>query len=289
MSDLKRSSVLPPTKVSLRVPATTANLGPGYDTLGMAMSIFMDLTVEVSDKFEFLVEGEGKDHINTQDNLVVDTCRIAYEEYAKKPMPPLKFTMHNNIPFGCGCGSSSAAAVAGFVAGMILCGFTMETRGVEELLAIITRIEGHPDNAAPAIYGGIQLGVKVTDEKGDVSFSTNRVPTPPNLSMILFIPNKLMKASTDVTRDLVPREVKLEDAIHNISRASRLVLAFCTNQLRYLRECTDRLHEQYRATQLYPHYKACYDAAYEAGADFCFSLAPVRRCVPFPAAAAAIS
>nr|AGT02743.1 homoserine kinase [Strigomonas galati] len=260
----------PPTKVSLRVPATTANLGPGYDTLGMAMSIFMDLTVEVADKYSFEVEGEGKEHINTESNLLTDTCRIAFEKYAKKPMPPLRFSMHNNIPFGCGCGSSSAAAVAGFVAGMLLAGFTMETRGQEELLAVIAKIEGHPDNAAPAIYGGIQLGCKRESEEGEVSFVTSRVPTPPNLSIVLFTPKKLMKASTDVTRDLVPRTTDLSNAIHNISRSSLLVLALCSNRLDLLKDCSDRLHENYRADKLYPHYKPCAKAAVEAGAEYAF-------------------
>ncbi|EPY28188.1 homoserine kinase [Strigomonas culicis] len=259
----------PPTKVSLRVPATTANLGPGYDTLGMAMSIFMDLTVEVADTYSFEVEGEGKEHIATDNNLLTDTCRIAFEKYAKKPMPPLHFSMRNNIPFGCGCGSSSAAAVAGFVAGMLLAGFTMETRGQEELLAVIAKIEGHPDNAAPAIYGGIQLGCK-RESGDDVSFVTSRVPTPPNLSIVLFTPKKLMKASTEVTRNLVPQTTALSNAIHNISRSSLLVLALCSNKLELLKDCSDRLHENYRADQLYPHYRPCAKAAMEHGAEYAF-------------------
>nr|AGT02564.1 homoserine kinase [Herpetomonas muscarum] len=258
----------PPTRVSLRVPATTANLGPAYDTLGMALSIFMELTVEVADAYSFVVEGEGAEHISTDpaDNLVVQTCRIAFEEHAKKPMPPLKFTMKNNIPFGCGCGSSSAAAVAGFVAGMTLSGFTMATREQEELLSVITKIEGHPDNASPAIYGGIQLGF--IDEHGNVH--THRVPTPPNLSVVLFVPNKLMKASTNVTRELVPTTVPLSSAIHNISRTAMLVLGLCTGELRLLANSSDCLHEMQRSNTLYPHYKPCADAARANGAEYCF-------------------
>lgn len=255
-------------KVTLRVPATTANLGPGYDTLGMAMSIFMEVTVEEADAYSFTVEGEGAEYISPEEehNMVVQTCRIAFEEYAKKPMPPLKFTMKNNIPFGCGCGSSSAAAVAGFVAGLRLCGVTMQTRETEELLSVITRIEGHPDNASPAIYGGIQLGYK--REEGDVM--TYRVPTPANLSIVLFVPFKLMKASTNVTRELVPQVVPLSSAIHNISRASMLVLALCTGDLRLLKDCSDVLHENQRADALYPHYRPCAEAARAAGAEYVF-------------------
>ncbi|KAK7195473.1 homoserine kinase [Novymonas esmeraldas] len=256
-----------PTKVSLRVPATTANLGPAYDTLGMALSIFMELTVEVSDSFSMTVTGEGHEHISTgEDNMVVQTCRIAFEEYAKTSMPPLKFTMHNRIPYGCGCGSSSAAAAAGFVAGMTLSGLTMETQSSEELLSVISKIEGHPDNAAPAIYGGIQLGYK----KADGSVMTYRVPTPPNLSIVLFVPHKLMKASTHVTRDLVPTTVALSDAIHNISGAAILTLALATGELRMLKDASDCLHEQQRSNALYPHYNVCAAAAREAGAVYAF-------------------
>lgn len=257
----------PPTSVTLRVPATTANLGPAYDTLGMALGIFVELTVALADRFSFTVEGEGKEHIDTsEDNLVVKTCRIAFEEHAKKPMPPLRFSMVNNVPFGCGCGSSSAAAIAGFMAGMALCGLTMQTKEKEELLEVITKIEGHPDNAAPAIYGGIQLGYQ--RDNGNVM--TYRVPTPANLSVVLFVPNKLMKASTHVTRDLVPRTVPLDSAVHNISRTAILVLALCSGDLRLLADSSDRLHEFQRADALYPHYRACAAAAREAGAEYCF-------------------
>lgn len=255
-----------PTRVFLRVPATTANLGPAYDTLGMALSIFMELTVEVADAFSFTVEGEGSEHISTEDNLVVESCRMAYEEYAKKKMPPLCFFMRNNIPYRCGCGSSSAAAVAGFMAGMSLNGLSMATREKEELLGVITRIEGHPDNAAPAIYGGIQLGY-VNDAKDVMTY---RVPTPPNLSLVLFVPHKLMKASTTVTRELVPHTVPLSDAIHNISRTAVLTLALSTGQLRMLKDCSDVLHERFRANALYPHYAPCAQAAREAGAVYVF-------------------
>ncbi|KAG5498810.1 hypothetical protein JKF63_03099 [Porcisia hertigi] len=256
-----------PEKVSLRVPATTANLGPAYDTLGMALSIFMELSVELSDAFSMTITGEGQEYISTnEDNMVVQTCRIAFEEYAHKSMPPLKFTMHNNIPYGCGCGSSSAAAAAGFIAGMTLCGLTMETQNSEALLSVISRIEGHPDNAAPAIYGGIQLGYK----KDDGSIMTYQVPTPPNLSIVVFVPHKLMKASTHVTRDLVPTTVSLSDAVYNISRTAILTAALSTGELRMLKDVGDRLHEQQRSGELYPHYNPCANAAREAGAVFAF-------------------
>ncbi|XQJ29160.1 homoserine kinase, putative [Leishmania guyanensis] len=256
-----------PRKVAVRVPATTANIGPAYDTFGMALSIFMELTVELAETFSMTVTGEGHEHISTsEDNMVVQTCRIAFEEYAHKSMPPLKFIMHNNVPYRCGCGSSSAAAVAGFVAGMTLCGLTMETQNSEALLLAISKIEGHSDNAAPAIYGGIQLVYKKDEE----SLMTYHVPTPPNLAIVLFVPHRLMKASTHVTRDLVPTTVSLRDAVHNISSTAILTLALSTGDLRMLKDASDCLHEQQRSSKLYPHYNACAKAAREAGAVYSF-------------------
>lgn len=294
----------PPKMVHLRVPATTANLGPAYDTLGMAISIFLDLKVEVAESFGVTYSGEGAQHVSlSEDNMLVMACMQAFK-MADKPMPPLHFTIRNDIPYGCGCGSSSAAAVGGFVAGMILSGLTLPTRPQEVLLDIIARIESHPDNAAPAIYGGVQMSyTRDTDvtsvklqalavqEGGDDQGSSNthrsgphdaegalfgphyhtlRVPTPSSLSLVMFIPHRLMKASTHVTRDLVPRKVELSKAIHNISRTAMLVLSFTTDNLSLLRNSTDCLHEIYRADALYPHYYACSRAAREVGAVHVF-------------------
>eukprot|EP00796_Vickermania_ingenoplastis_P006051 gene6051-4351_t len=253
-------------RVTLRVPATTANLGPGYDTLALAMNIFLELTVELSDTFSFTVTGEGAHLVTTDEqNMVVQTCRTAIEEYAELPMPPLKFTMHNNIPFGCGCGSSAGAAVAGFVAGMILTGLKMETKAREYLLSAIAKIEGHPDNGAAAIYGGIQLCF----QKPGGDFSTYRVPTP-KILIVLFIPDKQMKASTHASRELIPQRVSLEDAVENIRSTAILMLALTSGELRMLPDAHDRLHEQQRAGALYPHYAPCAKAARAAGADYTF-------------------
>ncbi|EKF37742.1 homoserine kinase, putative [Trypanosoma cruzi marinkellei] len=260
MSDL-------PKKVVLRVPATTANLGPAYDVLGMALSIFMEVTVEHADEFSVHLEGDGSEYISAdRENLMVKACELAFTEFAQKEVPPLKFTMKSNIPFGCGCGSSSAAAVAGFVAGMKLCGLTMKTEEEEALLQVIARFEGHPDNAAPAIYGGIQLGYK--DNNG--RFLTCRVPTPASLLVVLFVPKKKMKLNTHATRDLIPSSVSLEDTVFNISRSSILVLALCTGDLRLLKSCDDKLHQKQRADALFPHFRPCVDAAMAAGAHYAF-------------------
>ncbi|KAH9579899.1 GHMP kinase N-terminal domain [Trypanosoma melophagium] len=257
----------PVNKVVLRVPATTANLGPAYDVLGMALAVFMEVTVERAEEFSVHFEGQGSEYIrNDGENMLVEMCRLAFTDYAHKEMPPLKFSMKSDIPFGCGCGSSSAAAVAGFVAGMKLCGLTMETEQEESLLQVIAKCEGHPDNAAAALYGGIQLGYKHKNSR----YLTYRVPTPSSLFVVLFIPKAKMKADTHATRGLITDTVPLEDAVYNISRASILILALCTGELRLLKSCDDKFHQKQRADALFPHFFPCVDAAMAAGAQYAF-------------------
>ena len=147
--------------VTVRVPATTANLGPGFDTLGMALDMWSEFTVSIADEFSLTNEGDGKDDIPTDEsNLICVGLRRAYE-LAGKPVPPLRYRCVNNIPYARGLGSSSAAIVGGIIAGLVLSGHRLKCWGEEELLQIAAEIEGHPDNVAPAIYGGVQIGMKV--------------------------------------------------------------------------------------------------------------------------------
>ena len=171
------------TKVVVRVPATSANLGPGFDTIGMALDIWNEMSVETSDKFQITAEGEGaKDMPFDESNLVCLGVRAAYEA-AGKPVPTLKYHLKNRIPYARGLGSSSAAIVAGLIAGLVLAGHQLPAWGKEELLNLACKIEGHPDNVAPAIYGGIQLGIFAGDR-----WNTERVNVPPGMQCVCFIP-----------------------------------------------------------------------------------------------------
>jgi len=254
-------------KVTVRVPATTANLGPGFDVLGLGLSIWMEVTVEVAERFSMDIRGEGSNEIKADEsNLIAQSCALAMK-HAKVPMPALKYTIHSDIPFGCGCGSSSAAAVAGYMAGMHLCGATAQTQQREELLQVIADLEGHPDNAAPAIYGGVQLGFK--NHKGQTR--THRIPTPHGLSLVMFVPKDKMKKNTHATRGLIPKELPMVDAVHNMSRTSMITLAFATSKLEILKECLDeRIHQKARAKALFPHFDTCVEKAVAAGAAYAF-------------------
>jgi homoserine kinase len=150
---------IPRTKVIVRVPATSANLGPGFDAIGMALDMWSEFTIERSDKFEVICEGEGSYDMPTDEsNLVCFGLKTAFEK-AGKPVPTLRYHLVNRIPYARGLGSSSAAIVGGLVAGLVLAGHQVPAWGSEELLNMAAEIEGHPDNVAPALYGGIQLGI----------------------------------------------------------------------------------------------------------------------------------
>ena len=253
--------------VTVRVPGTTANLGPGFDVLGLALNVWMEVTVSKSDKFDIDIAGNGAEEVaRDNSNFVVMSCELAHK-HAGVDLPPLKYSVKNDIPFGCGVGSSSAAATAGYLAGAALCGKHFPTQASEGLLDVIVDLEGHPDNAAAAIYGGMQIGYK--DAEGH--FRTARVPMPSTLMCVLFSPSIKMKQNTHATRGLVPSEVPMADAVHNMSRTALITLAMSTNQLHLLKNCLDeKFHQPQRYAALFPHAQPTVDAAMAAGACYAF-------------------
>eukprot|EP00759_Apiculatamorpha_spiralis_P035032 PhF_6_TR36050/c0_g1_i2/m.52299/K00872/thrB1; homoserine kinase len=146
--------------VTVRVPATTANLGPGFDVLGLALDIWLELTVTRSEKFSITLEGEGVGMMPMDEtNYVVLGVQQSFK-VAQKPCPTCSYKIVTRIPFGAGLGSSSAGIVAGLLAGLVLSGKQLPVKNHEALLQMATAVEGHPDNVAPAIYGGCQMGLE---------------------------------------------------------------------------------------------------------------------------------
>ena len=144
---------VPRTSVTVRVPASSANCGPGYDCVGLAVDLWTEVTVSRSDTFEITAEGDGASEMPKDgSNLLVTGVKAAYET-AGKPMPPLRYHVVSRIPYARGLGSSSAAIVAGIIAGLVLAGHRLPVWGSESLLQIAATIEGHPDNVAPVSYG----------------------------------------------------------------------------------------------------------------------------------------
>jgi len=250
----------PRRSVTVKVPATSANIGPGYDCLGMAVDLWSEITIERSDVFSITVEGEGSDDIpKDESNLMVTGVKAAFHK-AGKEMPILKYHVKNKIPFSRGLGSSSAAIVAGIIAGLVLAGHRLPCWGSEALLQIAAQIEGHPDNVAPVIYGGIQLGIN-----NGTRWVTERIPNPPGLQLILFIPDFASK-TTDA-RVVLEKSVSREVAAFNVSRIGFLVHALCQGNLDNLKwGVQDKLHQPQRGSSLYHYLYPMIEAAENAGA-----------------------
>lgn len=290
----------------VRVPATSANLGPGFDAIGMAMDIWNEIIVERSDKFSIHTEGEGASLIPTDvtdvsegresKHLVMSALRRAFEHAGEVPMPPVKVTTRNMVPVCSGFGSSSSAIVGGLIAGLVLAGKEMKVlhhhfqncgssaaivSGInpEELLHLATSIEGHPDNVAPAIYGGIQLSVQTSpdlDHDCPNSVMSRRIPCPSGMRLVAYVPTEKARLSsgldkTGALRGLLKPMIPRKDAVVNIQRTALLIDALHRGDLDSLRfGCRDALHQPMRGEHVYPHLDAMMQAALAAGAHGSF-------------------
>jgi len=250
----------PRRSVTVKVPATSANCGPGYDCLGLAVDLWTEVTVERADEFSITVEGDGADQVpKDETNLMVIGLKAAYQT-AGKDVPTLKYHVNNKIPFARGLGSSSAAVVAGIIAGLVLAGHRLPCWGSEALLQIAAQVEGHPDNAAPAIYGGFQLGIH-----NGTRWVTERIPHPSGLQLIMFIPDFIGKTSD--ARDVLGTTISRQEAAFNIGRLGFLIHALCSGNLDNLKwGVQDKLHQPQRAEKLYPFLYPMIQAAENAGA-----------------------
>lgn len=256
----------PRQSVTVQSPATSANLGSGYDCLGLALDMWNEVTVERAPKFSIVVHGEGTDDIPLDDsNLVVVGLKAAFEAVGER-MPTMKITITNRIPHGRGLGSSSAAIAGGLVAGLALAGKRLNVSDHEEVLQLAATIEGHPDNVAPALYGGVQLGIWSSSE---VRWMTQRIQIPHGLIFVMFIPAFVGK--TEELRKVVPKKIPIEDAVYNMGRVAWLVSALLSGDTKGLRDgVDDKLHQRARGDAVYKHLFPLMDAAYGAGAAACY-------------------
>ena len=247
------------TTVEVRAPATTANLGPGYDCLGMALDIWNRLTVSTlpaGSTPTVKVNGEGEGELaGDTDNLTYRAMAFLYDE-ADTPIPPLELVCQNGIPLSRGMGSSAAAIAGGLVAANALLD---EPFSANDLLEMAATIEGHPDNVAAAVHGGLRL---VVMEDNQIYTAPIRIPA--ELQAVLFIPEN--RIATVDARRVLPAEISVADAVYNMSRAALLVAAMEGNRPEYLKIATqDRLHQPYRET-IFPPMKVIFAAARDAGA-----------------------
>ena len=227
--------------VVVRVPATSANLGPGFDTLGLALSLYDDLVVTSLREpgLDIQAQGEGADEIpRDESNLLVRAMAYAFEA-VDRPMPGLRLRARNTIPHGRGLGSSGAAVVAGILAIKGLLEGDVEM-GPDTMLRLATELEGHPDNVAPALFGGLTIAWMDEAMPQHKKLLVHRGVSP-----VVFVPSFTM--STSVARSLQPLQVPREDAVFNLSRSALLIAALTQSPELLLAATEDKLHQNYRA------------------------------------------
>jgi homoserine kinase len=227
--------------VVVRVPATSANLGPGFDTLGLALSVYDELTVTEleGDALEIEVTGQGTADVpRDARHLVVQAMDYAFRAVGRT-RPGIRLSAHNVIPHGRGLGSSGAAVVSGLLAAKGLLEGDVEL-GPELLLKLATEMEGHPDNVAPALFGG--LTIAWVDENGP---QHKKLLVHRGVAPLVLVPDFTM--STKEARTYDPQQVTREDAVFNVSRSALLIAALTQSPELLLAATEDKLHQSYRA------------------------------------------
>ena len=230
--------------VTVRVPATTANLGPGFDTLGLALSLYDELQVTARAEPGATVEviGVGAGEVPTDaSNLVVRAIAFTFERYGQQ-LPGLDLVARNAIPHGRGLGSSGAAIVSGIMAAKGLLDGIVELDS-NALLSLATELEGHPDNVAPALFGGLTIAWTT-----DAGPQHKKLIVHRGVSPLIAVPESTM--STELARSLRPASVPHEDAIFNVSRSALLIAALIQSPELLLAATEDKLHQSYRAAAM---------------------------------------
>ncbi|GIW11218.1 MAG: homoserine kinase [Chloroflexi bacterium] len=241
--------------VVVRVPASTANLGPGFDCLGMALALYNEIRLAPADAPRITIQGEGADRLQRDPSNLAYRCATLGYQLSGRPAPPFALELVNRVPLARGLGSSSTAIVGGLLAGATLARVPLSP---EQLVTRAAEIEGHPDNVAPAVYGGCTVAVVAE------SVRVARVPVPADLSTVIFVPAQPL--ATRQARQVLPDVVSRSDAVFNLGRAALLVAALCADQRDLLPVAQeDRLHQDAR-TVLMPALPALLAAAREAGA-----------------------
>jgi homoserine kinase len=251
------------TRVTVEAPASSANLGAGYDCLGLALAMTNRIELEVRagrhGAIELAVDGEGAAELTgDRDNRFVRGVEAALRAARGELSSSVGWgvTMHNQIPLARGLGSSAAATVGGVVAGNALAGDALT---IMEQLRLAADIEGHPDNAAAALLGGFVVSVA-----GSEGVDAIRFQSPRDLRAVLFIPD--LRLPTDGMRAALPADVPISDAIANLGAVAIGVAGLATGRFELLSRLTvDRLHEPYRAA-VYPQLPRLVAAARDAGA-----------------------
>ena len=248
-------------KLAVRAPATSANLGPGFDCLGLALDLWAAVTVETVRSASGQEQGAPR--------LVRQGIAAAFEGVGKAPA--VSVAWDGAIPIARGLGASAALRAAGLLAGNALLNSVHST---EALLEMGTKLEGHPDNVAPCLFGGFQISVRKSSDAHAPGFNLGssqgetllhlEAPLPADLKVVLFVPD--FEMPTQESRRRLPRQLSREDAVYNVGRAALLVAALAAGRYDLLDEATqDRIHQPARA-EIFKGLAPIMAAAKEGGA-----------------------
>ncbi len=224
----------------VRVPASSANLGPGFDALGLALDIPLECRFRRSGQLAIRCSGRDEGHIPAgENNLIWQTALKVAHDYCKETLPPIELEIHNQIPLGKGLGSSAAALTAGVVIADKLLGIGMKPARILDEAA---RIEGHPDNVAACVLGSIVASA--LDSNGQTRAVRLELPTRYGIAVV--VPD--FQLPTTEARSVLPASYSKQDVVFNVQRAALLVAALCTGTTSaFPAALEDRLHQPYRA------------------------------------------
>jgi homoserine kinase len=220
--------------IKITVPATSANFGPGFDCLGIALNLYNTFIFEAIEKgIEFIGCSE---EFKNEDNLVYTSMKKCFEEIGYNPSG-IRINMQCDIPVSRGLGSSAACILAGVMAANEMAGGPLNKA---EILKVAVEIEGHPDNIAPALYGGMAVSIK--DEE---KIYVEKIKLNSELKFCALIPDFTL--STQLSRSVLPKEIPYRDALFNIGRTALLIAALTNGNLDMIKiGCEDKLHQSYR-------------------------------------------
>lgn len=255
-------------QVTIRVPATTANLGPGFDAFGCALSLYTDVTFEETE--DCGLEITGCDEAYTGPDNLAYTSYCAVLASLNEPVKGVRIHIDAHIPICRGLGSSAALLVAGAMGANVLRGSRLSTQG---LLNITNAMEGHPDNLAPAFYGGLTASMVDNGLPVTVNF-----PLHPGWEFLALVPD--FDLPTSLARSVLPEQVSRADAIYNVSHGAMVLKALESGNEKLLRSAMqDRVHQKYRK-KLIPDYERIEALVRTIGAAFCLSGAgPTLLCI----------
>jgi homoserine kinase len=264
MVDVKLPAGFKRLKAACRVPASVANLGPGFDSLGLALGLHNELAAEIGvSKSAVEIIGEGAKRLPTNDsNMVIRSMHATFKKLKRTPVP-VRVRCVNRIPLSRGLGSSSTAVAGGVFLANELCGRPLDQ---EDLFQIAAEIEGHPDNVAPALLGGLTVSVGSANGRFH-TLSVNHEALS-RWKYVVAIPD--FEVSTEKAREVLPSRVSFADAVFNVGRASLVVAALLkgpsksTNAV--LREAMDDCLHQPQRRKLIDGRDEVMAAAYKAGA-----------------------